>query len=92
MRTWVDVERQGRTAAMELEKVGIIPMVYTGDGVPHPEDQIGLVFEVAGQRFMKTSVATREEFLAAVERAGLMNESFQSVASAADWFLRVSTD
>jgi hypothetical protein len=69
--------------AQEMASVGIIP-----SDVPHFP---GYKFCLAGQQFVVIGMATREEFLAAVEAAGLNADFFRYVPEKFN-FIRVSTD
>jgi len=69
--------------AQEIARVG---MVATTRLYP-----VGHVYELCGQRFVVTGRATREEFLRAVEAAGLPRERFAQ-CPVQMLFDRVSTD
>jgi hypothetical protein len=70
----------------EMAAVGIIPSLQGPDTEP-----IGHKFEICGQTFVVTGYATRDEFLAAVEREGLPVHIFKQVP-AKYYFQKVSTD
>lgn len=71
--------------AREIAAVGIVPEAP-------PCSRIGDRFYIAGHPFAVTGYATREEFLDAVNQAGLEDdENFKAVPPGLH-FLRVSTD
>ncbi len=76
-------ELQSVEVAQEIALVGIIP---SRRGEP-----AGKKFTLAGQQFVVTGTATREEFLQAVEAAGLPVENF-SRCPVDSTYLRISTD
>lgn len=72
--------------AEQMAQVGIVPSAAGPEQEP-----IGHRFELAGQPFVVTGYATREEFLDAVERAGFPVAVFRHCPDGYH-FQRVSTD
>lgn len=79
----IEIEDVGLSQAMEMARVGVIPS--------DKHDPVGSWLTLGGQRFVVVGHANKDEFLEAIENAGLDRQSYENVPDSY-MFLRISTD